>query len=180
VCLAVAWLLFSDVARADPPKKKASRDDRIAAGITLFVDAYAYPVLMGSLVYRKPDGTIPTDLMIPFAGPYLAIAKRDISVESLVAYHVAKAMPDGGEISLDSFTVGDVLEIFLVQAIKGLEFAVLAIDPIMQGTGIAIAGVGAASPHTKSGTTDSGVHPKISFTPIWMSGPGVGLSVTSW
>lgn len=168
--------LTSMAAYADgpPTSSSASRGALVGAGAAAFTLGYGYAAAMGGFVYRSDDGHVPSDVFVPIAGPYLALAQGEIPARTLLSVRAGDAYFRDRH---GAATFGDAA-VFVGALFGGaVEYTALVLAPIAQGAGVTSMALGVAvsnPPQPKSSK------PKISFAPTWSSGPGVSMQVSSW
>ena len=180
IALALAAMVVASsiatIASADPPKRKGepSRRALVAGGTGAFLLGYGYAAGMGELEYRTPDGHVPSDMLVPIAGPYMALAQNQITIRTLAS---TKLVDGYFRDRSGATTVGDVAAFEGGLVLFAFEYAALLADPIAQGGGLATAALGdlSSSEPSRAATT-----PHVTVGPAWNAGPGVSLSVTSW
>ena len=156
----------------DRPQKKAT--NLVSAGVVVFATGYAYSAMMGGLVYRDDQGKAPSELFIPVAGPWIALARGRINGESTVTGRLAPTRVCPRD---PYFCVGAMPFVFLGM----VEYAFGLLDPLVQATGLALVVAGEVTkPSRVSATWSDAPRPKISLAPTWHGGPGMSLMVSSW
>lgn len=172
-------LSVASSASADPPKKKNEprRESLVAGGSAAFVLGYGYAAGMGGLEYRSPGGRAASDMFLPVAGPYLALAQNQVSIRTLASTKLA----DGYFRDRSGpATVGDVAVFEGGLVLFAFEYAALLADPLVQGAGLATASVAGVMQDKSLRAASAPPRPQWSVAPAWNAGPGVALSVTSW
>ncbi|MGH7328361.1 MAG: hypothetical protein ACREJX_08430, partial [Polyangiaceae bacterium] len=131
--MAVTFLAAS-VASADPPKEKKEqlRHSMVVGGTGAFVLGYGYAAGMGALEYRTLDGHVPSDMFVPVAGPYMALAQNQVSIRTLAS---TKLVDGYFRDRIGPTTVGDVAVFEGGLVLFAFEYAALLADPIVQGAG---------------------------------------------
>jgi hypothetical protein len=178
IAIVLAAFSFTGIASADETQKKEdaspTSSQLIIAGVGALAVGYGYAATAAG-VYRTPDDQVPSSMFVPVVGPYVALAEGQIPVQTLIGARAANAYFRNHE---GPATFEDVSVFMGGLVLGGLEYTLLVLDPILQGAGLAATTVGIAESGKKPALPSSTT--KISFAPMWSSGPGVAMQVTSW